>query len=88
MDESIINTVEDATEAVEFNSLRNLFLLPIRRISIIAILPKNVKASRFVSNWEIMEKLKQLIKPDFFLTLKVVKNDSEFICLEGELIIY
>ena len=38
-----------------------------------------------LSNWEVMEKLKHMVKPDQFIVLKVVKSTLEFIRFEGEL---
>ncbi|CAD5118329.1 DgyrCDS7042 [Dimorphilus gyrociliatus] len=84
MEENIINEVHDITEAIELYPPKNLFLVPINKITIIAILPAYLKKNRSISNWDIMEKLKQVIKPDYFIALKVIKSDFKYIQFEGE----
>lgn len=38
-----------------------------------------------VSSWELMEKLKALVDPQKFISIKIVKNTLEFIRFEGDL---
>ena len=40
--------------------------------------------NKTISNWEVMEKLRQMIKPDTFIILKVLQSTLEFIRFEGE----
>jgi len=74
----------DTSEAVPLYSSLGLFLKPIAKINISVQLPQLKTAGSSISNWEVMEKLKRMIKPDNFLVLKVVKSTLEFVRFEGE----
>lgn len=42
-------------------------------------------AGKSISNWEVMEKLKKMAKPDSFLVLRVTKSSLDFLRFEAEL---
>ncbi|XP_074039008.1 A-kinase anchor protein 17A isoform X2 [Leptinotarsa decemlineata] len=48
-------------------------------------LPNVKKLGKSVSHWEIMDKIRCLIKPDEFTVLKVTKTTVEFVRFEGEI---
>uniref|UniRef100_A0A6P7FWK6 A-kinase anchor protein 17A n=1 Tax=Diabrotica virgifera virgifera TaxID=50390 RepID=A0A6P7FWK6_DIAVI len=64
---------------------QQLYLKPIARINISLQLPNVKKLGKTVSHWEIMDKIRDLIKPDEFTTFKVTKTTIEFVRFEGEL---
>lgn len=82
-DVTAISEVEDVTEAVDFNAARNLYFIPICKITLTVILPQVTEPGKSISNWEIMEKIRSIIKPDIFLSLKVLKSTLEYVRLEG-----
>nr|KAG5698869.1 hypothetical protein BaRGS_019721 [Batillaria attramentaria] len=49
------------------------------------MLPQLKTPGKTISNWEVMEKVKHMIRPEVFLSVKVVKSTMEFIRLEGEI---
>ncbi|XP_076447043.1 uncharacterized protein LOC143284250 [Babylonia areolata] len=75
----------DTSEAVELCEAQGLYLKPVAKINICAQLPQLKTPGKTISNWEVMEKVKQMIRPETFLTIKVVKSTMEFIRLEGEI---
>ena len=60
-----------------------LFLKPDAKISLDVKLPE-IRDSGSISNWEVMEKIKALSKPEEFQTLRVVNYSREKIQFEGE----
>jgi hypothetical protein len=66
-----IGVCSDTSEAVELCESQGLFLKPIAKLNISVQLPQLKSPGASISNWEIMEKLKKMIKPDNFLVLKV-----------------
>lgn len=75
----------DPSEAVEFFGPKELFLKPIAKINISVTLPQLKTTSKAISNWEVMEKLRRMVKPDIFLMLRVSKSSMEFIRFEAEI---
>lgn len=61
-----------------------LYLKTIARLNVSIQLPQMKTPGRSISSWEVMEKLRQAIKPDEFTTLKISKTTLEFIRFEGE----
>lgn len=74
----------DTSEAVELFKPQGLYLKPIARVSVCVQLPQMKAPGKAISNWEVMEKIKNMIKPDEFNVLKVTKSTLEFIRFEGE----
>lgn len=74
----------DVSDAVELNEDYGLYLKPIARINVSVQLPQLKCPGKTISNWEVMEKIKNMIKPHIFTSLKVTKSTLEFIRLEGE----
>lgn len=72
------------TEEILVNSRLQLFLKPLTRLNIVVTLPEIKLSAMSVSNWEIMEKLKSLIKPEQFEFLNVVNLSRESVTLEAE----
>ena len=79
----IIPTLSE-TEEILVNSRLQLFLKPLTRLHIVVTLPEIKLSAMSVSNWEIMEKLKTLVKPEPFEFLNVVNLSRESVTLEAE----
>lgn len=76
--------VHDTSEGVELYASQCLYMKPIARLTMTVMLPEFKEPSRSISNWEVMEKLKDMVYPDLFLNLKVSKSTADFIRFEGE----
>ncbi|KAJ8912284.1 hypothetical protein NQ315_017317 [Exocentrus adspersus] len=63
---------------------QQLYLKPVARLNISLQLPNVKKMGKSVSHWEIMEKLRELLKPEEFTVLKVTKTTIEFVRFEAE----
>lgn len=63
----------------------HLYLKPIARMHVSVQLPQLKTPGKSISNWEVMEKLKKMVKPDNFIFLKVAKSTLEFVRFEGEI---
>ncbi|XP_013389923.1 A-kinase anchor protein 17A-like [Lingula anatina] len=74
----------DTTEAVDLFEPQGLYLKPIARINVSVQLPQLKSPGKSISNWEVMEKVKGMVKPHQFVTLKVAKSTLDFIRFEGE----
>lgn len=74
----------DTTEAIDLYKPQGIYLKPIAKINVSVQLPVLKEPGKTISNWEVMEKIKNMIKPHVFLTLKIIKSTLEFIRLEGE----
>lgn len=81
---SSIQTCRDTSDAVEMCAELGLYLKTIARLNVSIQLPQMKTPGRSISSWEVMEKLRQAIKPDEFTTLKISKTTLEFIRFEGE----
>lgn len=75
----------NTSDAVPLYIPQNLFLKPIARLNISIQLPQIIPPGKSISNWEIMEKLRVMIKPDQFSILKVTKSALDFIRFEAEI---
>lgn len=73
----------DTSDSVPLYLPQQLYLKPIARLNISLQLPSRM-LGKSVSNWEAMEKLRSMIKPEKFITLKVTKTNLEFIRFEAE----
>lgn len=80
-----IGVCNDTSEAIDLFEPQGLYLKPIAKINISVQLPQMKSPGKSISNWEVMEKLKKMIKPDVFMVLKVVKSTLEFVRFEGEI---
>lgn len=74
----------DSSDIVELHQPFGLFLKPIARVNVSVQLPPLKEAGKSISNWEVMERIKAMIKPHSFTALKIVKSTMEFIRFEGE----
>lgn len=67
-----IQTIQNGADLVLLYQPLNLYLKPQARITITITLPSNVSsANKAISNFDVMDKLRQLILPDTFSILKV-----------------
>lgn len=64
---------------------KELYLKPIARVTISVRLSKSNKVGKSISYWEIMDKLRDLVKPEEFTALKVTKTTIEYVIFEGEI---
>ena len=65
---------------------RRLYLIPEAKMSLIVLIPEIKSFGVTISNWEVMEKIKQASKPDEFVSLRVTNSSREMIHFEGELL--
>lgn len=63
---------------------QQLYLKPIAKLNISLQLPRKTMG-KSISNWEAMDKLRYIIKPEQFISLKVSKVNLELIRFEAEL---
>lgn len=82
---SIIQTCGDTKDCVDLFRPQGLYLKPIARINVSVQLPALKKAGAKISNWEVMEKVKEMARPFTFPVFKVSKSSLEFIRFEGEI---
>jgi len=73
----VFETITDQSDAIPLCPRLHLFLKPFARILITIQLGGKSKTS--VSNWQIMERLKEWIDPDKFSQLCVAKTSSDLI---------
>ena len=57
---------------------------PIARLNISVQLPHLTEPGKTISNWEVMEKMKGMAKPDSFTMIKVAKSTMDFVRFEAE----
>ncbi|KAM5145531.1 A-kinase anchor protein 17B-like [Mantella aurantiaca] len=79
-----VTPVYDDSEAVELCATYHLYLKPRAKLIISVILPEETGQCRPVSNWDILEQMKNIVAPDHFTSLRIVKSTKEIIRLEGE----
>ena len=77
----VLNMGDDVP--LSFYQPSGLFLKPDAKISLEVKLPE-IRGSGSISNWEVMEKIKTLSKPEEFQSLRVVNYSRERIQFEGE----
>ncbi|KAJ8252869.1 hypothetical protein GJAV_G00206480 [Gymnothorax javanicus] len=76
--------VHDTTEAVKLCPAYGLYLKPIAKMVVSVALPQLKQPGKSISNWEVMERIKSMVHPDLFSTLRISKSTMEFIRFEGE----
>lgn len=79
-----VTLVSDPSEAMELCASQQLYLKPIAKLTISVVLPEHTRSTRAFSKWEVMDKLKNMICPDQFTSVKVSKRTKDFIRFEGE----
>jgi arginine/serine-rich splicing factor 17 len=63
-----------------------MYLKPIARINISIPIPPTIRiAGSAMSTWEIMDKIRELILPDEFVFLRLLKSAGEVYRFEGEI---
>ncbi|XP_057191598.1 A-kinase anchor protein 17A [Triplophysa rosa] len=78
------SVVSDTAEAVELCPAYNLYLKPIAKMTLSVALPHLKMPGKSISNWEVMERLKSMVQPDQFSSLRISKSTMDFIRFEGE----
>lgn len=76
---SAFQTCTDTSDAVELFIPQQLYLKPVAKLNVSVQLPQLKLPGKTISNWEVMEKLKLMVKPIQFTVLKVSKSTLEFI---------
>ncbi|XP_039599484.1 A-kinase anchor protein 17A isoform X1 [Polypterus senegalus] len=76
--------VHDTSEAVKLCASQGLYLKPIAKLTVSVALPQLKQPGKSISNWEVMERLKAMVHPEQFSTLRISKSTMEFIRFEGE----
>jgi arginine/serine-rich splicing factor 17 len=76
-----MQVVENESDLVPLFLPHSLYLKPIAKLNICVALPSNV-TGKSISNYEVMEKMRQMLLPDKFSLLKVrsekTKRSSNF----------
>lgn len=76
--------VHDASESVLLCREYNLYLKPIAKMTISVSLPQLKMPGKSISNWEVMERLKSMVHPEQFSSLRISKSTMDYIRFEGE----
>ena len=71
---SVIQTCYDVKDTLDLFKPQGLFLKPVSRLNISVQLPQLKKSGAKISNWEVMEKVKEMGKPFNFPVFKVRAN--------------
>uniref|UniRef100_A0A8D0L8S3 RRM domain-containing protein n=1 Tax=Sphenodon punctatus TaxID=8508 RepID=A0A8D0L8S3_SPHPU len=79
-----VTLVCDHSEAMELCASQQLYLKPVAKLTINVVFPEHTETTRSFSNWEVMDKLKNMICPDRFTSVRVSKSTKDFIRFEGE----
>jgi len=82
---SKIQVCPDTKDCVDLFRPQRLYLKPIARINVSVQLPQLKKSGAKISNWEVMEKIKEMARPFTFPVFKVSKSSLEFIRFECEI---
>ncbi|XP_050089369.1 A-kinase anchor protein 17A [Anopheles aquasalis] len=80
----MIQTIQDVNDCVPLYLPHSLYLKPLAKFNISVALPATI-TGKTISNFDVMEKMRQMILPDKFSVLKVSKSTVGFIRFEGEL---
>lgn len=80
-----MQTIQNGNDLVVLYQPLSLYLKPIANLSISITLPSNV-TGKTISNFEVMDKLRQMILPDTFSLLKVSFHFNFFADLTVNLI--
>ncbi|KAG8144589.1 hypothetical protein E2320_013071 [Naja naja] len=83
-DAMTVTLVCDPSEATELCASQQLYLKPVAKLTISVVLPEHTGSTRAFSKWEVMDKLKNMISPDQFSSVKVSKSTKAFVRFEGE----
>lgn len=75
----------DTNLITEISLPQQLFLKPEAKLSITVALPQVRLPGKTISNWEVMERLKQSVHPEEFIGLRVSKSTIEFIRFDAEI---
>ncbi|XP_059356711.1 A-kinase anchor protein 17A [Carassius carassius] len=78
------SVVSDTAEAVDLCPELSLYLKPISRITVSVALPHLKTPGKSISNWEVMERLKAMVHPETFSSLRISKSSMDFLRFEGE----
>ncbi|XP_051999181.1 A-kinase anchor protein 17A-like [Xyrauchen texanus] len=76
--------VSDTAEALDLCPEYHLYLKPIAKMTISVALPHLKLPGKSISNWEVMERLKSMVQPEQFSSLRISKSTMDFIRFEGE----
>ncbi|XP_058249258.1 A-kinase anchor protein 17A [Hemibagrus wyckioides] len=76
--------VHDASESVLLCREYNLYMKPIAKMTISVSLPQLKLPGKSISNWEVMERLKSMVHPEQFSSLRISKSTMDYIRFEGE----
>ncbi|XP_052004452.1 A-kinase anchor protein 17A-like [Xyrauchen texanus] len=76
--------VNDTAEALDLCPEYHLYLKPIAKMTISVALPHLKLPGKSISNWEVMERLKSMVQPEQFSSLRISKSTMDFIRFEGE----
>eukprot|EP00066_Takifugu_rubripes_P020145 XP_011609411.1 PREDICTED: A-kinase anchor protein 17A [Takifugu rubripes] len=76
--------VNDTSEAICLSSEYKVYLKPIAKMTISVALPHLKLPGKSISNWEVMERVKAMVAPEQFSSLRISKSTLEFIRFEGE----
>ena len=68
---SVIQTCFDTKDSLDLFKPQGLFLKPISRLNVSVQLPQLKKSGAKISNWEVMERVKDMAKPFTFPVFKV-----------------
>ncbi|CAF0976492.1 unnamed protein product [Adineta ricciae] len=83
---SNISQSKDLSERVALCEPLRMYLKPIARINITVPIPPSMRVTGAqIPSWEIMDKIRELILPDEFVFLRLLKNTGELFRFEGEL---
>ncbi|KAG8224099.1 hypothetical protein J437_LFUL001793, partial [Ladona fulva] len=82
---NVYQSCSDTSDVIELFLPQSLYLKPIARLHISVQLPQLKVPGKSISNWEVMEKVRNIIKPEEFSSLKVSKSTFEFVRLEAEI---
>ena len=82
---SIIQTCADTKDTLDLFRGQGLYLKPVAKLNISVQLPQLKKSGAKISNWEVMERAKEMARPYNFPVFKVAKSSLEFIRFEAEI---
>ncbi|XP_016107549.1 A-kinase anchor protein 17A [Sinocyclocheilus grahami] len=78
------SVVSDTAEAVDLCPEFSLYLKHISRVTVSVALPHLKTPGKSISNWEVMERLKAMVHPEQFSSLRISKSSMDFLRFEGE----
>lgn len=68
---SLIQTCYDTKDTLDLLRAQGLYLKPVSKLNVSVQLPQLKKSGAKISNWEVMEKVKEMGKPFTFPVFKV-----------------